>query len=97
MANGKEDVMRWCVMQSLKYNKWVLAVMNDDATGYEVTSVMSDYVEKIIQYADYLNLGKGEAKLDAKELEKLEKLRLEKQMALISAPHVQRHDTDHPR
>lgn len=71
--------MHWCVMQSLKYNKWVLAVMNDDATGYEVTSVMSDYVEKVIQYADYLNLGKGAAKLDAKELQRLEELRQEKQ------------------
>lgn len=69
--------MRWCVMQSLKYKKWILAVMNPDFTEYEVTDVMSDYVEKIIQYADYLNTGKGETAIEKPVLGKLEQLKLQ--------------------
>lgn len=56
--------MRWCVMQSMKYKKWILAVMNDSLTSYEVTEVMSDSPEKIIMYTEYMNEGKGEKLLD---------------------------------
>lgn len=68
--------MRWCVMQSMKYKKWILAVMNNDSTAYEVTDVMSDNVEKIIQYADYLNLVNSGKEIEAGMLERLEQLRM---------------------
>lgn len=64
--------MRWCVMQSMRYKKWILAVVNEDFTAYEVTDVMSDYVEQIIQYADYLNLGREAVGLDPKMKELLD-------------------------
>lgn len=47
--------MRWCVMQSMKYRKWILTVMSEDFTEYEVTDIMSDDVWRVVQYADYLN------------------------------------------
>ena len=47
--------MRWCVMQSVKHRKWILAVMSEDFAEYEVTDIMSDDVNRIVQYADYLN------------------------------------------
>lgn len=67
--------MRWCVMQSMKYKKWILAVMNESCTAYEVTEVMSESAEKIILYTEYLNEGKGEAKLDGKTKELLDGLK----------------------
>lgn len=72
---GMRD-MRWCVMQSMKHKKWILAVMNNDSTAYEVTDVMSDNVKKIIQYADYLNLVNSGKGIEAGMLERLEQLRL---------------------
>ena len=47
--------MRWCVMQSMKHGKWVLAVMSDDFARYQVTDIMSDDVNRVVRYADYLN------------------------------------------
>lgn len=66
--------MRWVVMQSMKYKKWVLAVMNESCTAYEVTEIMSENPEKIIQYAEYMNEGKWETKLDEQTKEMLNEL-----------------------
>lgn len=67
--------MRWCVMQSMEYKKWILAVMSEDCTRYEVTDIMSDNPDKIVLYAEYLNEGKGEKRIDAKTLARLEAFR----------------------
>lgn len=66
---------RWLVMQSLKYNKWVLAVMRQNFAEYQVTDLMSENVNKIIQYADYLNKGTVDATMDAKSLIMLDQLK----------------------
>lgn len=68
---------RWLVMQSLKHNKWVLAVMRGNFAEYRVTDLMSENVNKIIQYADYLNSGKADASMDRKSIVMLEKLKEE--------------------
>lgn len=68
---------RWLVMQSLKHNKWVLAVMRRNFAEYQVTDLMSENVNKIIQYADYLNSGKVDASMDRKSIVMLEKLKEE--------------------
>lgn len=47
--------MRWCVMQSMKYRKWILTVMSEDFSEYEVMDIMSDDVWRLVQYANYLN------------------------------------------
>lgn len=80
--NGKssDSGLRWLVMQSLKYRKWVLAVMCRDFSEYEVTGFMSDNPHIIIQYADYLNKGKMSADLDHICREKLERIKSEYEM-----------------
>lgn len=65
----------WLVMQSLKHKKWVLAVMRQNFAEYQVTELMSENVDKIIQYADYLNKGKVTSSLDGKSLAMLERLK----------------------
>lgn len=71
----QEDGLHWLVMQSLKHQKWVLAVVHDDFTDYQVTEVMSANVDLMVQYADYLNKGKVGSGMDARCLEMLERLR----------------------
>ncbi|MGN0506289.1 MAG: hypothetical protein ACI4FZ_06990 [Lachnospiraceae bacterium] len=41
----------------MKHKKWVLAVTKEDYSKYEVTDIMSESVEKILPYVDYLNRG----------------------------------------
>ena len=67
--------MRWCVMQSMKYKKWILAVMNEDCTRYEVTDIMSDNPDQIVLYAEYMNEGKGENRIDSLTLARLEEFK----------------------
>lgn len=70
-----EDSLRWLVMQSLKYKKWILAVVPRDFSEYQVTELMSDNVELIIQYADYLNKGVIGSLIDDKKKAQLEQVR----------------------
>lgn len=75
LPDEKENNLRWLVMQSLKYKKWVLAVIRGDFSEYQVTDLMSDNVELIIQYADYLNKGTVGSSIDRKIRTLLEKVR----------------------
>lgn len=69
------DDLHWLVMQSLKHQKWVLAVVKGDFAQYQVTDVMSANVDLMVQYADYLNKGKTGGSMDAKCQAMLEQLR----------------------
>ena len=62
-------------MQSLKHQKWVLAVVRGDFTEYQVTDVMSGNVDVMVQYADYLNKGKIGPGLDSRSILMLETVR----------------------
>ena len=71
----QEASLRWLVMQSLKYKKWILAVVPRDFSEYQVTDLMSDNVELIIQYADYLNKGIAGSLIDDRKKALLEETR----------------------
>lgn len=49
--------MRWIPLQNMNSRKWVLCVLYDDCMSYDVTSIESEYVEKILSYASYMNEG----------------------------------------
>lgn len=49
--------MRWIPLQNMNSRKWVLCVLYDDCMSYDVTSIESEYVEKILFYASYMNEG----------------------------------------
>ena len=65
----------WLVMQSLKYRKWILSVIKGDFSEYQVTELMSENVELIIQYADYLNKGLIGNLIDKKQAAILEQVK----------------------
>lgn len=67
--------LRWLVMQSLKHQKWVLAVVQGTFEEYRVTDMMSENVELMVQCADYLNRGIVGTGLDQGHIRKLEQLR----------------------
>lgn len=67
--------IRWLVMQSLKHQKWVLAVIKGTFEEYYVTDMMSENVELMVQCADYLNRGITGSGLDARRIELLERLK----------------------
>ena len=87
--------MRWCVMQSMKYKKWILAVMNEDCTRYEVTDIMSDNPDQIVLYAEYMNEGKGENRIDSLTLARLEEFKKKYDMD-ISSEVISVEPTDSP-
>ncbi len=70
----RED-LHWLVMQSLKHRKWILAVIRGDFTEYQVTDVMSENVDLMVQYADYLNNGKAGSSVDARCMAMLDSLK----------------------
>lgn len=75
-ASGEGSTgIRWLVMQSLKHQKWVLAVIKGAFEEYYVTDMMSENVELMIQCADYLNRGIIGSGLDAKRIDLLERLK----------------------
>lgn len=75
---GKQGAgIRWLVMQSLKHQKWVLAVVKGNFEEYHVTDLMSENVELIVQCADYLNRGIVGSGLDGRQIELLEQLKNE--------------------
>lgn len=67
--------LRWLVMQSLRHQKWVLAVVRGTFEEYCVTDVMSENVDLMVQCAAYLNRGVVGSGLDAVYVEKLERLK----------------------
>ena len=67
--------VRWLVMQSVKHQKWVLAVVRGTFEEYCVTDMMSENVELMVQCADYLNRGVVGSGLDARQIELLDKLK----------------------
>lgn len=75
LTEPQEKNLRWLVMQSLKHKKWILAVICGDFSEYYVTELMSENVELIIQYADYLNKGIIGSAIDQKRRKILDTLR----------------------
>lgn len=49
--------MRWIPLQNVNTRNWILSVLHDDCMSYEVTSVESEHVEKVLSYAAYMNHG----------------------------------------
>lgn len=75
-VSGEKSIgIRWLVMQSLKHQKWVLAVVKGTFEEYCVTDMMSENVELMVQCADYLNRGIVGCGLDPGRMDRLEQLR----------------------
>ena len=68
--------MRWIPLQSMESKKWMLCVLFDDCMTYDVTSVESDHVTEILQYAAYMN-GAVDDSIGAEIREKLDNLKRE--------------------
>lgn len=49
--------MRWIPLQKTDSRKWTLCVLHDDCMTYEVTTLESEQVDKILLYTAYLNNG----------------------------------------
>lgn len=49
--------MRWIPLQKAESRKWRLCVLYDDCMTYDVTTLESEHVEKIILYTAYMNDG----------------------------------------
>lgn len=49
--------MRWIPLQKTEDRKWRLCVLYDDCTTYDVTTLESEHVEKILLYTVYMNDG----------------------------------------
>lgn len=75
LTDPAQNRLHWLVMQSLKHQKWVLAVVQEDFVDYQVTEMMSANVELMVQYADYLNKGVVSGSMDAACIDRLETLR----------------------
>lgn len=66
--------MRWIPLQKADSRKWELCVLLDDCRTYEVTSIESKHVEKILLYTAYMNDG-IDGGIETGVLEKLESLK----------------------
>lgn len=62
--------MRWIPLQKTESRKWRLCALYDDCMAYDVTTLESEQVEKIIPYTAYMNDGVN----DGIETEILKKL-----------------------
>lgn len=49
--------MRWMPLQNSNTRHWILSVINDDYTSYDVTTVESEHVERILSYTAFMNDG----------------------------------------
>lgn len=49
--------MRWIPLQKAESRRWRLCVLYDDCMTYDVTTLESEHVEKIILYTAYMNDG----------------------------------------
>lgn len=66
--------MRWIPLQRADGRTWKLCVLFDDCMTYEVTSIESKNVDKILLYTAYMNDGINGG-IEAEVLEKLECLK----------------------
>ena len=66
--------MRWIPLQNINSRKWVLCVLYDDCMSYDVTTIESEHVEKILTCAAYMNDGIT-GNIDSATLEQLAKLK----------------------
>ena len=66
--------MRWIPLQKTENKKWRLSVLYDDCMTYDVTTLESEHVEKILLYTAYLNDG-IDGGIETGILEKLDNLR----------------------
>ena len=49
--------MRWIPLQKADSRKWRLCALYDDCMTYEVTTLESEHVDKILLYTAYMNNG----------------------------------------
>ncbi len=49
--------MRWIPLQNSNTRRWVLCIIYNDCTTYDVTTIESEHIEKILAYAAYMNDG----------------------------------------
>jgi len=66
--------MRWIPLQKTESRKWRLCVLFDDCMTYDVTTLESEHVEKILLYTAYMNDGISDG-IETGILEKLDNLR----------------------
>lgn len=66
--------MRWIPLQNMNSKKWVLCVLYDDCMSYDVTSIESEHVDRILSYASYMNDGFVD-NIDSVTLTRLKKLK----------------------
>ena len=66
--------MRWIPLQKTESRKWRLCVLYDDCMTYDVTTLESEHVEKIILYTAYMNNGVNDG-IETEILKKLDHLR----------------------
>lgn len=66
--------MRWIPLQKADSRTWKLCVLFDDCMTYDVTSIESKNVEKILLYTAYMNDGINGG-IETEVLEKLERLK----------------------
>lgn len=66
--------MRWIPLQKAGSRRWRLCVLFDDCMTYDVTTLESEHVEKIILYTAYMNDGVNNG-IETEILQKLDHLR----------------------
>lgn len=66
--------MRWIPLQKAESRRWRLCVLFDDCMTYDVTTLESEHVEKIILYTAYMNDGVNNG-IETEILQKLDHLR----------------------
>lgn len=66
--------MRWIPLQKAESRRWRLCVLFDDCMTYDVTTLESEHVEKIILYTEYMNDGVNNG-IETEILQKLDHLR----------------------
>lgn len=66
--------MRWIPLQKTESRRWRLCVLYDDCMTYDVTTLESEHVEKIILYTAYMNDGVNDG-IESEILKKLDTLR----------------------
>lgn len=71
---GGFPIMRWIPLQKADSRTWKLCVLFDDCMTYDVTSIESKNVEKILLYTAYMNDGINGG-IETEVLEKLERLK----------------------